>query len=50
MKTLKFTKEELTELCFALLNDKLKRTKTGQKNFEKGRRKLLNELKQFQNA
>ena len=50
MKTLNLTKEELTELCFALLNDKSKRTKTAQKNFEKGRRKLLNELKQVENA
>ena len=50
MRTLKLTKAELTELCFALLNDKLKRTKTAQKNFEKGRRKLLNELKELENA
>lgn len=50
MKNLKLTKEQLTELCFTLLKDKLKRTKTGQKNFEKGIRKLLNELKELENA
>jgi hypothetical protein len=48
MKTL--TKKELTELCFCLLHDRTERTKTAQKDFEKGTRKLLKQLKKLENA
>ncbi len=50
MTKLEFTKQEIEELCFSLLHDKLSetRSKTRQKNFEKGRRKLLKELKKLE--
>jgi hypothetical protein len=41
------TLKELTELCFSLLQDKTQRSKTAQKDFEKGRRKLLTQLKKL---
>lgn len=44
------TLRELTELCFALLRDKTKRGKTAQQQFEKGRKKLLTQLKKLENA
>ena len=44
------TLKELTELCFSLLLDKTQRSKTNQKEFEKGRRKLLTQLKKLENA
>jgi hypothetical protein len=47
METLTF--KELTELTFTLLQDKTKRNKTAQKNFEKGRKKLLNMHKVLEN-
>lgn len=44
MGTVKLTSDQLIELCFALLQDKASRTKTEQKRFEAGRRKLLKAL------
>jgi hypothetical protein len=48
MKTLELTKYELTELCFALLTCELTQTKTAKKTFERGRKKLLKELKRLE--
>jgi len=46
---MKLTKNELEEMCYSLLCDRMThRTKTQQKLFETGRRKLLKEFQKYE--